>query len=107
VGSLPSFAEGPKFAADLARVELDPDAQDDLLRMLQLLLLREEYTKLPVSHPLGSDTDIRYVRSREFPSLEMTPLYLTFRRESAVLIELRRIFTEADLRAGFFLELDS
>jgi hypothetical protein len=95
------FVEGPLWAADIARIELDGPAQDALMFALQNLLL-EGHTE-EVSHPLGASSGIRYVRSREFPSLDMPPLYMTFRRERSDLIELRRIFTEEDVRGGFLL----
>lgn len=74
------FAEGPRFADDLNKIELERGAQDELLRALQSLLLHGNLEE--VSHPLGADTDIRYVRSRDFPSLNMPPLYMTFRIEN-------------------------
>lgn len=57
-----------------------------------------------VSHPVRDGSNIRYVKSRDFPSLEMPPLYLTFRFERPDLIELRRVFTEEDIRGGLHLD---
>ncbi len=96
------FVEGEHWASDIARIEPARRARDKILFALQDLLLFGNPNA--VSDVLGDNTDIRYVRSREFPSLEMPPLYMTFRFETADLIELRRIVTEADVRAGFFLE---
>ena len=74
------FAVGPRFADDLNKIEVGRSAQDELLRALQSVLLDGNLEE--VSHRLGSDTDIRYVRSREFPFLEMPPFYMTFRIEA-------------------------
>jgi hypothetical protein len=97
------FVEGPHFADDLARIDLSNPAGDLLMFALQDLLLAREAAK--VSRPLSSKSDVRYLRTREFPSLDMPPLYLTFRFESADLIELRRIVTEDDVRGGLVLGL--
>lgn len=95
------FAEGPLFAADLARIELTNQAQDALVFALQDLLIDGDADA--VSYAVSDTSDIRYVRSKNFPGLKMPPLYLTFRFEQADLIELRRIVTEADVRGGLLL----
>jgi hypothetical protein len=96
------FVEGPLFATDLARIEPSPSGMEALLCALQDVLLEGDASK--VSHALAG-SDIRYAHSsRDFPKLEWPPFYLTFRFERADLIELRRIVTEADVRAGFYLE---
>jgi hypothetical protein len=97
-----TFVDGPHWLSDLGRIELDAGAQTELECALEDLLHAEGAGK--VSHELGDDTDIRYVRSRDFPVLKISPLYMTFRFERDGLIERRRIFTEADLRAGFLVD---
>lgn len=97
-----AFVEGPFFASDLAKIELTDQARDALVFALQDLLIYGDPDT--VSHVLSSDSDVRYVRSREFPSLQMAPLYLTFRFEGEGQIELRRVVTEADVRAGLLPE---
>lgn len=94
-----SFVEGPRFALDLARIDVDEKARDRMMFALQEVLLSGEGIDA-VSHLLSPDRDIRYLRSREFPSLDMPPLYLTFRFERAGLIALRRVFTDAEVRRG-------
>ena len=99
----PSFVDGPDFAADLARLGLSPSAVETLMAALQDLLFPDETR---VSFSLGRDTDIRYVKTHDFPNLQIPPSYLTFRRESSILIELRRFVTVADVRAGFELGVE-
>ncbi len=95
-GALYTFVDGPRWIEDIGRIEIDHGAQDALECALENLLHAEGSDR--VSHSLGPDTDLRYIRSREFPSLNMPPLYMIFRMERDGLIERRRIFTEADVR---------
>ncbi|MHB8642344.1 MAG: hypothetical protein ACYDA3_05620 [Gaiellaceae bacterium] len=98
------FVEGPNWASDLAKIEVPGESTDRLMFAIQDLLTERGIPA--VSHPLGSDTDVREIRSREFPSLGMPALYATFRVEAPGVIELRRIFTEEDIRMGLHLEVD-
>ncbi len=94
------FVEGPEWANDLARVNPRPTAMDTLMFAIQDLLCSKNWED--VSHSLGPDTDVRYIRAKEFfPN--MPALYVTFRFETAEKIELRRALTAEDLRAGFYV----